>query len=163
MSPKHRRWTLDATVWIAGFAMAALLVTEAVATDRRASSATNPTWQSECGSCHVAYPPHLLSAQAWRSILQRLDRHFGVDASVDEATASTIGAFLEANAGRAAQGRVEPSTIRITQTRWFRHEHAEVAPSTWNRSAVGSAANCGACHRNAASGDFSERLVRMPN
>jgi hypothetical protein len=29
-------------------------------------------WHSECGSCHVAYPPRLLEAASWRTIMQGL-------------------------------------------------------------------------------------------
>ena len=116
----------------------------------------------ECGSCHVAFAPRLLPASSWRIIMRDLDRHFGVDASVDRDTAASIGAFLEANAGRDGGKRVDASALRITEARWFRHEHAGIAATTWARSDVGSAANCGACHRDAGRGDFNERAVRVP-
>ncbi|MGZ8268326.1 MAG: diheme cytochrome c, partial [Burkholderiales bacterium] len=38
-------------------------------------------WKAECSSCHVAYPPKLLSAQTWRRLMGGLDKHFGTDAS----------------------------------------------------------------------------------
>lgn len=62
------------------------------------------TYQRECGDCHVAYPPRLLPAADWRRIVGTLDRHFGVDASLDAATSASIAAWLESNAGRARGG-----------------------------------------------------------
>ena len=124
--------------------------------------ATNPAWKSECGSCHVAYPPGLLPAEAWRRLIARLDRHFGTDASLEPAAAREIGGFLEQNAARrhvAIAGAGEP---RITDTLWFHREHREVEPSAWSRPNVKSAANCGACHTDADSGGYRKRAIRMP-
>lgn len=117
----------------------------------------NDAWQAECGSCHLAYPPRFLSAPAWRRMMAGLERHFGVDASVDAKAAAGIGAFLERHAGRR-----HDEALRITQTRWFAHEHDELPASTWKRPAVKSAANCAACHTKAEQGDFRERNVRIP-
>ena len=149
-------------VWIAGLAAAAALVAEAVAGERKYLANANPAWKAECGSCHVAYPPQLLSATSWRTIMSGLDRHFGVDASVDAAAAASIGAFLEANAASERGRRGDPSTLRVTETHWFRHEHADIAAAAWAGPKVRSAANCSACHGGAESGDYSERSVRVP-
>jgi hypothetical protein len=77
-------------------------------------------------------------------------------------TGIVVASLLEANAGRDGGRRVDASALRITEARWFRHEHAGIASSTWARSDVGSAANFGACHRDAGRGDFGERGVRVP-
>lgn len=138
-----------------------LLAQHAIASDRAAPSVSNPTWQAECGSCHLAYPPRLLPAASWRALMDDLGRHFGTDASVDPATATTIRAFLETNAGRARSPGDE-ATLRITQTRWFVREHREVAARTWHGASVRSAANCAACHTGAEAGRFSEHDVRIP-
>ena len=116
-------------------------------------------WKTECASCHVAYPPRLLTAPAWRRLMSGLDRHFGTDASVDAQTARAIGAFLEQNAGT---GRRATDTLRITEGRWFLRKHDEVPAVVWKTPAVKSAANCEACHVDAARGGFSERNVRIP-
>jgi hypothetical protein len=115
---------------------------------------------SECGGCHLAYPPQLLSAQSWSRLMAGLSRHFGSDASVDAATAATIGAYLQANAG--SPRKFGAAVDRISATRWFAHEHDEVPAAVWASPAVGSAANCGACHAGAERGDYSERTVRLP-
>ena len=134
---------------------------DAIASGRAAPSASNPAWQSECGSCHVAYPPRLLPAASWRALMDDLGRHFGTDASIDPATATAIRAFLEANAGRA-RGAGDEATLRITQTGWFVREHRKVAARTWHSASVRSAANCAACHTGAEAGRFSEHDVRLP-
>lgn len=162
MERKTGRPIFDLTVWIAGMATALALVAEATAGDHRYPAATDPAWRAECGSCHVAYPPQLLSAPSWHAIMSGLDRHFGVDASVDAATAASIGRFLSANAARPGSKRSDPAALRITETRWFRHEHADIAAATWSRPRVGSAANCSACHGGAERGDYGERGVRVP-
>ena len=141
------------------FAALALLAHEALADGHR-FTADNPRWKAECGSCHLAYPPQLLPASAWRSIMAGLERHFGADASLEPAAAAEIGAFLEKNAGsgRRADGR----TLRITEAAWFRREHDEVPAAAWRRPSIRSAANCAACHRGAEQGDFRERNIRIP-
>ena len=134
-----------------------------IASGPKLPAATNAVWKSECGSCHVAYPPKLLPAESWRAIMASLDRHFGSDATIDASTAAEIDAFLVANARR--DRRESPTNgpiLRITETRWFRHEHDEVALATLRSPAVKSPANCGACHPNADSGRFSEREIRIP-
>ena len=87
----------------------------------------NARWKDECGSCHMAYPPRFLSAESWRAMMAGLDKHFGSDASVDAATATEIGDFLEKNASakhRIASSGSEPP-LRITETRWFQSEQTD--------------------------------------
>ena len=127
----------------------------------RAPPASNPSWKAECGSCHIAYPPSLLPAESWRAVMAGLDKHFGVDASVDAKTAKEIGAFLEQNAGRSRGTSAKP-TLRITETRWFLREHDEVGAAIWKRPKVKAPANCAACHTGAEQGNFDEHSVRIP-
>lgn len=131
--------------------------------DVKRFTATNKTWQDECGSCHLAYPPKLLPAESWKAVMNGLDRHFGSDAGVETQKAKEIEDFLIANAGRrrarGADGKPEP---RITQTYWFLDEHDEVPAATWKHPQVRSAANCGACHTGAERGDYSERNIHLP-
>lgn len=115
---------------------------------------------SECSACHLPYPPQLLSAPSWSRLMGGLARHFGSDASLDPATAATIGAYLQANAG--SPRKFETEADRISATRWFRREHDDVPAGVWTSPAVGSAANCGACHTGAERGDYGERTVRLP-
>ena len=70
-------------------------------------------------------------------------------------------AFLERNASTRGE-RNASSTLRITDTRWFVHEHDEVSPATWRDPKVKSAANCVACHLGADRGHYNEHDIVMP-
>jgi nitrate/TMAO reductase-like tetraheme cytochrome c subunit len=124
--------------------------------------APNAKHQQECSSCHVAYPPGLLPAASWGRIMGGLNKHFGTDASLDDASTREIGAWLKANAGTGRRGSEEPPQDRISKSNWFVRQHDEVSASTWKRTSIGSAANCSACHGGAAKGDFNEHAVRIP-
>jgi hypothetical protein len=136
--------------------LAALLGLAAMtaAADDRPRLPPNPAYKTECGSCHVAYPPALLPAESWRKLMTGLDRHFGGDASLDAKMNEEISRYLAANAGR----RDPPSGAepRITETRWFRKEHDEVPAALWKSAAVKSAANCAACHALAEQGNYDD-------
>jgi Dihaem cytochrome c len=125
--------------------------------------APNPAWLEECGACHLAYPPRFLSANSWQRVMEGLGDHFGSDASIEPAVAKEITAWLIANARKPKTGKPEPvpPPQRITETRWFISEHDEVS-ARFASPAVGSAANCAACHRTADQGNFSERNIKLP-
>jgi nitrate/TMAO reductase-like tetraheme cytochrome c subunit len=159
MDQQTKQWIADRIVWTVALVTAVFVATSSFAAERHVV-AINDTWTAECGSCHVPYPPRLLPATSWRAIMAGLDRHFGVDASVDANAASVIGAFLQENAGRARPEGIP--TLRITDTAWFRHEHDEIAAAVWRNPKVKSAANCAACHRGAQAGVFDERSVHIP-
>ncbi|HJW24952.1 MAG TPA: diheme cytochrome c [Rhodocyclaceae bacterium] len=130
----------------------------------------SPAYQEECGSCHVAYPPRLLPAQSWQAVMAGLDKHFGSDASLDAVKAKEIGGYLAANAGRserlAAPGANGGVNLKITDTPWFKRKHRDghdgLSAAVWKSAAVKSPANCAACHRQAAAGDYSEGNIRIP-
>lgn len=123
----------------------------------------NPAYQAECSACHVAYPPQLLSAASWRAVMGGLDKHFGSDASLDSAAHAEILRYLEAGAGRRDTSVAGKPQLRISETRWFVHEHSEELPrDIWKHPAVKTAANCAACHTAAEKGDYTERTLRLP-
>ena len=137
----------------------------AVASHRPVVAATTDdraVLQSERGSCHVAYPAKLLPPAAWSQVLGRLDQHYGVDASLDATSAAAVSRQLHAPRASGAQVTRTTPLPRITRSSWFRDEHDEVRADTWRRPAVKSAANCDACHRDAARGDFEEDNIRIP-
>jgi hypothetical protein len=142
---------------------AATVIVDAAASGRAPSVPDNARWREECGSCHVPYPPQLLPARSWHAIMERLDRHFGTNANLDPQSRAEIGAFLQQNAGGSDRYAPTAATpLRITETRWFRHEHSEIRAPVWAGPNVRTAANCGACHRDAARGDYGERTTRLP-
>lgn len=121
-----------------------------------------PAYQQECGSCHLAYPPGLLPASAWRGIMSGLDRHFGTDAALDAAMAQQIGTWLQAHGGSYKRATTAPPQDRITRSRWFERKHRRLTTAVWQHASVKSAANCAACHPQADKGDFNERSIRIP-
>lgn len=140
---------------------ATLLMSPFAHADNAERFTLDETYRQECGECHVAYPPALLPAPAWRQVMRQLDRHYGVDASLDSAMVSHLTKWLETNAGTNARPASTGDAPRMTQTPWFRHEHEE-APQAARRN-VGSMARCEACHRSAAEGDYSENTIRFPS
>ncbi len=131
--------------------------------DRIAMPAQVPqAYVRECASCHLAYPPALLPAASWQRLLQGLDRHYGSDASLDAATVRELSAWLQAHAGTDRRVAEAPPQDRITRAAWFERKHRRIDPAVWKLPSVGSAAQCAACHREAAQGRFSERSLRMP-
>lgn len=126
----------------------------------KTSVANNAKWQEECSSCHIAFPPRLLTADNWQRLMGRLDKHFGADATLDAKDSKDILDFLQRNAGSGA--RHSASSLRISETSWFTREHREVSGKTWANPSVKSRSNCTACHVNAERGDWSEHGIRMP-
>lgn len=130
--------------------------------DRHATSVSNPQLKEECGSCHIVYPPNMLPAASWRALMANLNKHFGSDASLDAATQRELSILLQKEAGSNAGEASAKPVLRITETRWFQHEHDEVSARTWRNPKVKSPANCGACHTQAEQGKFNEHDIRMP-
>jgi nitrate/TMAO reductase-like tetraheme cytochrome c subunit len=144
----------------AGLLLALFALGGSAQADGRRTAPADPGYAAECGSCHLPYPPRLLSAASWGRVMQGLDKHFGSDASVDAESFARIERYLREHAG--PERKFGTSALRITETEWFRREHKEVPAGTWKSSAVKSAANCGACHVAADKGDYGERSVRVP-
>ncbi len=120
------------------------------------------SYEEECASCHMAYPPGLLSQQSWQNLMFNLTKHFGVDASMDDKDQKEISNWLKENAAtRQKYSEIAPDN-RITKTTWFLRKHSEITPEIWKRLGVKSPANCGACHTTASEGIFSEKNLSIP-
>lgn len=131
------------------------------------------TLMNECGSCHTAYPPGLLPARSWRKMLSQLGNHFGEDASVQEPVRLALlkdledmaadGDFADMRMRRIAGSvPVNLAPQRITETAFFKFMHDEVPKGLWQSKAIGTPANCNACHPRANEGNYGEREVRLP-
>ncbi len=120
------------------------------------------SFTAECSSCHVAYAPFLAGQANWRGIMAGLDKHFGVDASLDDKAHNEISTWLLANAAMSGRRAAASPDFRITRSEWFIRKHHEVSAPVWKRASVKSASNCAACHSGAARGDFDEDSVRIP-
>ena len=123
---------------------------------------TPPAYAQECASCHVALPPAMLPARSWQRVMAGLDRHYGVDASLDPATVRLLGDWLQANAGAGKRVREEPPQDRITRSAWFERKHRKIDPAVWQLGSVKTAANCAACHAGAEQGRFDDDELRYP-
>ena len=134
--------------------------TMAYADGSKLSVPDNPKWKTECGSCHIAYPPQLLTGADWQRMMGGLDKHFGANAALDAKENKEILDFLQRYAGSG--DKRSASSLRISDTPWFTREHRKVSGNTWSDPAVKSRSNCTACHINAERGDWSERGIRMP-
>jgi nitrate/TMAO reductase-like tetraheme cytochrome c subunit len=120
------------------------------------------SYEAECASCHMAYPPGLLSEKSWQNVMGNLSKHFGTDASIDQKDQSAITNWLKKNAAtRQKYSELAPEN-RITKTTWFIRKHDEIRADVWKRPSIKSPANCAACHTNAAEGIFSEKNISIP-
>lgn len=137
----------------------------------------NATYSEECGSCHLAYQPGLLPAQAWAQIMDpaALGDHYGDDASLAETRRTGILVWLTAHsADQASEVRSRAFAVgfnpdagtglpRITETRYFKRKHDRVPASlvTGNPD-VGSFSQCNACHRGAVKGIYNDSQIDIP-
>lgn len=154
-----RRRARRRTVIAVASALVVLAGAVAARAGGRGFAPVNSTWRTECGACHVPYPPQLLPARSWRTIMGGLDKHFGSDASLDPTAAAEIAAFLERNAG---PDRGLTASLRITDTQWFLRKHRKIPGAVWARPAVKSPANCAACHPGADSGGYDDDTATVP-
>ncbi len=111
-------------------------------------------YTQECASCHVAYPPQLMTAPGWSRLMAQLDKHFGTDASLDAKTRDSIAALLADRASTRDKHATTDASARLTKTAWFQREHGKAAPPK------NSFADCGACHTQADQGQYSERGLK---
>ena len=131
--------------------------------DRMPLPANTPaSYKAECTSCHMAFQPALLTANDWRKTMNGLKDHFGTDATVDMPKQQEITSFLERNAGDVSKLGSAGDPPRITQTARFIRKHREIPAKYWKDPRIKSAANCEACHRGAAEGNYSERDILIP-
>jgi nitrate/TMAO reductase-like tetraheme cytochrome c subunit len=120
------------------------------------------SYEAECASCHMAYPPGLLGQKNWQNMMSGLNKHFGVDASLDTKTQIEIEKWLVKNAATKSKYSEFAQDNRITKSAWFIHEHEKVKTEVWKRGGVKSQSNCIACHSNASQGTFEDDNVRIP-
>ncbi|MDR0274734.1 MAG: diheme cytochrome c [Burkholderiaceae bacterium] len=121
-----------------------------------------PSFKAECGGCHLAFPPALLTAPDWRRVMASLDKHYGDNASLDAKTREEIEIFLTRNAATRSKMAGQGDPPWLTRTPWFEREHREVPTSLWRDARVVSASNCAACHGKAEQGSFRKRELLLP-
>jgi len=137
------------------------------------ANASHPLYTEECGSCHMAYPPGLLSSVSWTAVMNGLDDHFGDNAELDAQTHKAISEFLTASSAdnshysrsrkfmRGIDANSPP--LRISETPYFKRKHDEVPAKVFiGNSKLSSFSQCNSCHQGAQKGIFDDDDVRIP-
>jgi mono/diheme cytochrome c family protein len=131
-------------------------------------------YQDECGSCHFPFQPVFLPAESWRTMMDRLEDHFGENAELSEQDRVNLLKYLTSNGADKINReipnkvmwslRYTPSPERITETAFFRHEHDEIPDKVMNRNTGEplSFSNCDSCHKRALQGSYSEHEIDIP-
>ncbi|HFE38937.1 MAG TPA: hypothetical protein ENK06_11060, partial [Gammaproteobacteria bacterium] len=132
----------------------------------------NPTWETECGDCHLAFHPTLLPKRSWIKIMQQQDNHFEEDLGYDKETTQSILNFLVANASESGETEAahemmnhipaNETPLRITHTRFWKMKHRDIDKKYWESDEVNSKTNCPACHLDAKTGRFEDSDMRLP-
>lgn len=129
------------------------------------------TYKTACGSCHMAYPPMLLSSAAWHEILHA-ERHFGRETGIPpslrsvllrvvlEEAADTSVTRLARKFRTGAQGR--SGLPRITDTAYMLQEHPKIYRGLLKNTGDTELRNCRSCHHEAEKGIFCARQVILP-
>jgi mono/diheme cytochrome c family protein len=120
------------------------------------------SYEAECASCHMAFPPGLMNQKNWQSIMTGLSKHFGTDASIDAKLQIEITNRLIKNSAIKQKYSAMAPDNRMTKSAWFIKEHDELKADVRKRASTKSAANCMACHKDAASGGFNEKNIQVP-
>jgi cytochrome b len=126
----------------------------------RTPLAQNDAWNKECSGCHLDYHPSILPARSWNKLLDDQHAHFGEDLDLDQ---DTIGALRQYALKNAAESHAttlawkvdstaaQATPLRVTETEYWKHRHAELSDADWNRNKRFA---CDGCHVDAAAGTF---------
>ena len=90
-----------------------LLLSPAFAAKMPMPSDMPKSYEAECASCHMAYPPGLLSEKSWQNVMNGLSKHFGTDASIDQKDQTEIAGWLKKNS--ATRQKYSESTMKLRQ------------------------------------------------
>lgn len=130
----------------------------------------NATYADECAACHMAYPPSLLRARNWGSLMVTLDDHFGEDASLDQTAIDEITTWLFENAADSVDtkpahvfSRTNPAApLAITGTTFWKNAHRSIPDAVFARPPIYNNGNCAACHSDAEAGAFYPANISVP-
>jgi hypothetical protein len=110
---------------------------------------TNITWQTECGACHMAFPPGMLVVDDWLDLLTRMDKHFGTDATLEPKAKEEIAEYFKQHGARSPMFGSRDEVPRITTSDHFIGKHRS-ALRLLQKGQIKSLADCAACHKEAA-------------
>ncbi len=136
---------------------------------------TNKLYINECSACHFAYQPGLLHEKSWIKLMNNLESHFGVDASLLEEDLVTLTKYLKDNSAEKnmdykrsrriinSLNGFDPYPIAITKVPYIIKKHDEIPNKYIKQKEVKALFNCNACHTTAKKGIYSERDIYIPN
>lgn len=137
----------------------------------------NESYAEECGACHFAYPPGLLTEASWKKLLSpsALEDHFGENAELDDVTLAEITGYVMTNSAEKSYYKrsrkitrsvasMDEAPLRITEVSYIKRKHHELTDSmVVENPDVRSFSNCNACHTQAEQAVFDNDTVKVPN
>ena len=96
------------------------------------------------------------------------EKHFGETLEIDQKTKGLIAPYLKENSAESTKSKIpqkimqslEGNTpLRLTEVPYILKKHRKIAPDVFQRSTIGSFANCNACHLLADKWIFTRRIV----
>ena len=135
-------------------------------------SASDPTYRNTCAGCHFPYPPELLPAASWKTILSQTENHFGEKVPMDPKSKEAILTYLSQNGADRSSSKKSikimkslngQTPLRITEIPYIQKKHRGINSEIFGRKSIGSLSNCTACHRTAKQGNFNEDFVTIPD
>jgi cytochrome b len=171
-APRPARWR-PASAWLALLALplaSCLYLLSRLPAFGMPEIPPSQAMSTECGACHQPFHPSLLPRAAWARLMAGLGDHFGEDASLPVARRDEIAAYLERYAAETWDSKAArrfallapDNPISITATPGWQRIHHRIDPAVFRTRAVGSRANCAACHRDAGSGRFDPQAIAVP-
>ncbi|MEW6185800.1 MAG: diheme cytochrome c [Thermodesulfobacteriota bacterium] len=125
-------------------------------------------YKKTCGQCHLAYPPEFLPAAFWGKLLAESDHHFGEALPLEPALKTLLSSYLKANGAEHSSSSKARKILeslngtipqRLTEVPYLVKKHRKITAEMLQRPAVGSLANCQACHADAEKGGFSSKVT----
>lgn len=130
--------------------------------------ASDAQWEHECASCHLGFHPSLLPARSWQTMLAQQQDHFGEELALDARVVASLSAFATAHSAEhfetpaawkiASRTPANSTPLRITDTRYWKRRHADLADAVWTRV---KKIDCAGCHLDAALGTFEPGAIRV--
>ena len=166
------RQSLIYSVFLVGMLLPCLTFAGDHGESKSIPSVTNETYKRSCGACHFAYQPGLLPARSWVKIVDSPSGHPGGTLTIDKKTKSAIRTYLEQNSAEKSPSKRSrkilnsigsDTPVRISEISYIKQKHRKIKQEVFARKAIGSRANCIACHRSAANGVYEDDDVVIPN
>jgi hypothetical protein len=128
------------------------------------------TYKKVCGQCHMAYPPEFLPSGSWEKLMGTTEKHFETSVDIDNKTKDIIAPYLKEKGAEFSKEKIpqkimqsleDKPPLRLTEVPYIVKKHRKIKPEDFQRSPIGSFANCNACHRLADNWIF-DRKISIP-